>query len=159
MKRVILLILCGFMLLGCNKTESEPEERIYSFTGHVYERYKAYSFMPNRRTYFTLDFLSDTTVLRYNGTDTLGMDSVWYRKDTVMVSQLKPYQYRVTDVSRYYPYPWDCVAYIDFYRYHMYTYHDEEFEDVKVYFTYHVSDDENWLWNSNDASDEYYRIK
>ena len=161
MKKYIYVFALCLLFTACSKKEEKPTYRTYNLSGRIYERYDYYSFSPNRRAYFTLNFVNDTTAYKYNGTDTLGVDSVWYRKDTVMVSSpyLKPYQYSVKDRSQDVDeYLLDYVAEIAFYRWTTHTHHGEESINQNYYYFYYISDDEKWIWNQNDITDEYQRI-
>lgn len=107
-----------------------------------------------------MDFLSDTTLLIYNGRDTLDMDSVWHRKDTLAVALLKPYLYRISDCSIQspdYP-PLDYVAEIYCYTRKTYDIHGEHGEYEEMYCLFHVNKDENYIWRSDDLLD-YVRVR
>ena len=160
MKKLFPILLIAILFAGCKKNEPNPQPRTYNLAGRIYERYETYSFSPNRRSYHTLDFVDDTTVYRYNGTDTLGVDSVWHRKDTVMASSpyFKPYNYSIADYSNN-PYAFDYVAEISFYRWESHTSHGQEYTYKKLHYTYQISDDELWIWNKDQITDEYQRIR
>lgn len=84
MKKVFHLLLCGLGLLACTKEpEPQPEVKTYDFKGRRYEAYTYHSFLPNERAYFALDFVGESNLLRYNGYDSLGQDSTWYRYKTL----------------------------------------------------------------------------
>lgn len=161
MKKLITLLLIGILISGCSKPEPEP--RTYDLTGRVYARYTIYSFSPNRRHYHIMEFASDTSVYRYNGTDTLGVDSLWHRKDTVIYSldgQLQPYLYKIIDVSHS-EYIYDNhVAEISLFRRgNPSTIHGDVYETINWYDTYYLKSDENWIWNRDQITDEYQRVR
>jgi len=156
-----LLALC-LLFAACSKEEEKPTPRTYDLAGRVYERYNVSNYIPYRRTYYTLEFVDDTIAYKYQGTDLLGEDSVWHRKDTLLVDYFKPYLYSVTDVSEHQD-VWDCAAYIDFYRLTTQTYpvnhehNGETYISYHHYYTYRISDDEIWIWR--DGEDDYRRVK
>lgn len=83
---------------ACSKEPDpqQPAANTYDFTGRRYETYTDYnSFMAGRRAYFALDFVAEANLLRYNGHDYLGEDSVWHRLDTI--GQVRTYAYCVRD--------------------------------------------------------------
>jgi hypothetical protein len=81
--RSLALVASIILALASCAKESEPVQRTFDFTGRRYERYKQSSFDPSKRYYYAIDFTTPTNMLTYNGSDRLGLDSVWHRSDTI----------------------------------------------------------------------------
>ena len=169
MKKIYTFLALCLLFAACSKEEEKPTPRTYDLAGRVYERYEVSYYHPDQRDYYALEFVNDTSLYKYHGHELLGEDSVWHRQDTIYHSSHVgnpdcPFYYSVTDVSHYKD-VWGCVAYIDLYRRTTQTYpinHEHNGETYIYshhYYTYYISDDENWIWNKDLYYDEYQRVK
>lgn len=119
-----------------------PQETTYDFDGRRYEYYQYHSWLPNERTYYAIDFISESNFTMYNGYDSIGSDSIWYRYN--MIGEPHKYAYKVR-MNGAHLYLWTYLSDNPFV--------EEEFNNSFTKHGYRIDKTETYIYYQSDVFD------
>lgn len=144
-KRIIIPLLCLAFAACTKEPQPQPEEKTYDFNGRRYESYAYHSWLPNERSFFAIDFVTEYNFQMYNGFDSIGLDSVWYRYK--IIGSPKTYAYKIWENGKK---PW------------LWTYLSDNPFDIDEFYSsytrhgYEIDTSETFIYYVNEFTDRVY---